>query len=68
MPANTLRSVGDFIANGPEHFLPALISFLMAGIAEGIAAAAKGSDDGENNIFSTKYGICVIVVCEWYSC
>ena len=43
-----MPSVKDFVAYGPEHLLPALITLVLAGIAQGVTAALKESDDGEN--------------------
>ena len=45
MPASILK---DYIANGAEHLLPALVTLTLAGIAQGVAAAIKESDEGEN--------------------
>ena len=45
MPASIMK---DYIAYGPEHLLPALVTLAMAGIAQGVAAAIKESDEGEN--------------------
>ena len=45
MPASILK---DYIAYGPEHLLPALVTLTLAGIAQGVAAAIKESDEGEN--------------------
>ena len=45
MPASILK---DYIANGPEHLLPALVTLMLAGITQGVAAAIKESDEGEN--------------------
>ena len=45
MPASIMK---DFVAHGPEHLLPALVTLVLAGIAQGVTAALKESDDGEN--------------------
>ena len=45
MPASILR---EYITYGPEHLLPALVTLTLAGIAQGVTAAMKESDKGEN--------------------
>ena len=45
MPSSIMK---DFVAYGPEHLLPSLVTLVMAGIAQGVTAAMKESDDGEN--------------------